>query len=101
MIHEIRVPWLNADEEVVILVEWLAEEGSTVSQGDPICVIETSKVVAEIDAEDSGVLKHAVEAGATVPIESVIGWIADNPEELKELHRADDAGRSETSTEKA
>jgi pyruvate/2-oxoglutarate dehydrogenase complex dihydrolipoamide acyltransferase (E2) component len=100
MIHEIRIPWLNADEEVVIVVEWLAEEGSTISRGDPLCVIETSKVVAEMEAEDTGILKHAVEAGTNVPVESVIGWIADSPEELKGLHRAEDAGKLETPTEK-
>lgn len=90
MIHEVRIPQLNVNDEVVLLVEWLAEDGKQVSEGESLCAIETSKVAAELEAEASGTLKHGAEAGTNVSVQSVIGWIADAPDELEAVgHKRD------------
>lgn len=54
--------------------QWLKKEGDTVKRYDPIIEIETDKVTTEVVAEDEGILlKILVEAGATVPVGTVLG----------------------------
>jgi 2-oxoglutarate dehydrogenase E2 component (dihydrolipoamide succinyltransferase) len=52
----VLLPRLGASMEEAILVEWLRAEGDTVSMDEPICVIETDKVDAEVVAPVAGVL---------------------------------------------
>ena len=42
--------------EDATIVEWLKREGDRVERDEPICVIETDKVDAEVVAPESGVL---------------------------------------------
>ena len=65
------------------IVEWLAAEGSTITQGDEIVEIETEKVNNTYEAPCSGLLRrHVAPADRTVPVGGLIGVVA--PENVSE-----------------
>ncbi|HET6797767.1 MAG TPA: dihydrolipoamide acetyltransferase family protein [Gemmatimonadales bacterium] len=58
------------------LVEWKKQEGDPVAVGDVLAEVETDKAVMELVARTSGtLLKHVVEAGATVPVSEPVAVI--------------------------
>ncbi|MFI7057779.1 2-oxo acid dehydrogenase subunit E2 [Streptosporangium canum] len=61
---EIRVPKLNNNDTVYLLVEWAAKDGQAVRAGEPLVVLETSKAAEELVAEEDGTLLCMLEAGA-------------------------------------
>jgi 2-oxoglutarate dehydrogenase E2 component (dihydrolipoamide succinyltransferase) len=52
----VTLPRLGDSMEEAILIEWLRAEGDAVAADEPICVIETDKVDAEVVAPVAGVL---------------------------------------------
>jgi len=65
------------------LVEWKKQEGETVAVGDVLAEVETDKAVMELVARASGtLLKHVVEAGATVPVSEPVAVIGEPGEEV-------------------
>jgi pyruvate dehydrogenase E2 component (dihydrolipoamide acetyltransferase) len=60
------------------LVEWKKQEGEQVAVGDVLAEVETDKAVMELVARTGGtLLKHIVEAGATVPVSEPIAVIGE------------------------
>ena len=60
------------------LVEWKKQEGDAVAVGDVLAEVETDKAVMELVARAAGtLLKHVVEAGATVPVSDLIAVIGE------------------------
>ena len=49
MIHVMRMPGVNANEDSAMLVRWLVDEGTPVKKGQLVCEIETTKSAVEID----------------------------------------------------
>ncbi|MFF3210054.1 2-oxo acid dehydrogenase subunit E2 [Streptomyces sp. NPDC002886] len=72
---EITVPKLNNNDAQYDLVEWLAEDGATVTKDDDLLTLETSKAAEDLVSEHDGVLHQAVKAGEQVPPGAVIGRI--------------------------
>ncbi len=59
-----------------VVAQWLKAEGERVEQYEPILEIETDKVTTEATAEDAGtLLKIFVEAGTTVAVGTLLGFI--------------------------
>jgi len=59
------------------ITKWIKNVGDKIERDEPLFEISTDKVDAEIPAPASGVLKEIrVAAGATVPINTVVGVIA-------------------------
>jgi pyruvate dehydrogenase E2 component (dihydrolipoamide acetyltransferase) len=54
---EFLMPSLGADMESAVLMEWLVKEGDSVSKGQVIAEVETSKGVIEIEVFDEGVIE--------------------------------------------
>jgi pyruvate dehydrogenase E2 component (dihydrolipoamide acetyltransferase) len=79
---EIIMPALGVAQETGRIVEWLAVEGDTVTEGEPLLEIETDKVTVSIDAPASGILS-AIRAddGDEVPVGRVIAYIVAPGEE--------------------
>ncbi len=68
------------------LIEWKISEGDAVSQGDIVAEIETDKANMDVEAMGAGVLrKIVVQAGATVPVGTLIGIIAKPDEDIESL----------------
>jgi pyruvate dehydrogenase E2 component (dihydrolipoyllysine-residue acetyltransferase) len=65
------------------LVEWKKQEGESVAVGDVLAEVETDKAVMELVARAGGtLLKHIVEAGATVPVSEPVAVIGEPGEEV-------------------
>jgi len=65
------------------LVEWKKQEGEAVAVGDVLAEVETDKAVMELVARAAGtLLKHVVEAGATVPVSELVAVIGEPGEEV-------------------
>ncbi|MGH8021624.1 MAG: pyruvate dehydrogenase complex dihydrolipoamide acetyltransferase [Opitutaceae bacterium] len=92
----IEMPKLSDTMSVGTLVNWLKNEGDTVTSGDKIAEIETDKATMEMEVFDEGVvLKHFVSAGEQVAIGDPIcavgkkGEKVDAPEKKKEAAKKD------------
>jgi pyruvate/2-oxoglutarate dehydrogenase complex dihydrolipoamide acyltransferase (E2) component len=75
MSTEILLPKLGFSMEEGTVAEWLAADGSTVTEGQPLYSLESDKSVEEIQAPASGVLKIIVQPGQTLKVGAVLGEI--------------------------
>lgn len=73
MEKKINMPKLAPEMESGVLCAWLKEEGESVAAGEPLFEIETNKVVNQVEATTSGVLKkQLVEEGDTVRADTAV-----------------------------
>ena len=83
MATKILMPQAGQDIEEGRVVKWLKSEGDTVKKGEPICEVETEKVVFEIEAPTDGVLyKIIVSDDEKVKIFDTIGILVDPNEKV-------------------
>lgn len=75
-LNEISVPQLGANDTEVTVAEWKVNSGTKVSAGDIIGMLETTKTVVDLVAQDAGYIYLLVEKGAIVPTSSVVALIA-------------------------
>ena len=67
---------MELDQDTVVLVSWLREEGDRVVKGEPIMEIETGKTNVAIDAGATGTLiAQLVAEGVEVNVGTVVGLI--------------------------
>ena len=65
MLVEVKVPALSESVSEATLLEWQKQAGDAVNQDDVLVELETDKVVLEIVAPESGVLKEIKVASST------------------------------------
>ncbi|WP_159583914.1 dihydrolipoamide acetyltransferase [Streptococcus halichoeri] len=83
MAAEIIMPKLGVDMQEGEIIEWKKQEGDTVNEGDVLLEIMSDKTNMEIEAEDAGILLKIVhQAGDTVPVTEVIGYIGAQGESI-------------------
>jgi pyruvate dehydrogenase E2 component (dihydrolipoamide acetyltransferase) len=85
MAVEVFMPKMSDHMETGEIIRWLVEEGDRVQQGQVIMEIMTDKVVADLEAPASGILKgirKGVEDGAIVPVGETFAFIAEPDEEV-------------------
>lgn len=76
MEKKINMPKLASEMESGVLCAWLKEEGESVAVGEPLFEIETNKVVNQVEATTSGVLKkQLVEEGDTVRVDTAVAVV--------------------------
>ncbi|MGD2147242.1 MAG: dihydrolipoamide acetyltransferase family protein [Anaerolineae bacterium] len=76
------MPRLGFTMEEGSIVEWLANEGDWVEAGKPLLLVETDKVVIEVEAKVSGTLWRILDdVGSTVPCTQTIGILLMEGEE--------------------
>jgi pyruvate/2-oxoglutarate dehydrogenase complex dihydrolipoamide acyltransferase (E2) component len=76
MAHDIVIPKLGFSMSEGKLVEWLAQDGAQVKEGDPLYTLESEKSTTEIEAPASGTLRIGEQAGDDeFPVGHVIGKI--------------------------
>ena len=67
MRHVVKLPRLGETVDQVVLLEWLVKVGDTVTAGDPLALVDTDKVEAEVPAPVAGeVVELLVEVEAEV-----------------------------------
>ena len=76
MEKKINMPKLAPEMESGVLCAWLKEEGDTVAAGEPLFEIETNKVVNQVEATVSGVLKKLASPAVLVVIAGGLGLCA-------------------------
>lgn len=76
MEKKINMPKLAPEMESGVLCAWLKEEGESVAAGEPLFEIETNKVVNQVEATTSGVLKkQLVEEGDIVRVDTAVAVV--------------------------
>jgi sugar O-acyltransferase (sialic acid O-acetyltransferase NeuD family) len=75
MVHVMRMPGVNANEDSAMLVRWLVDEGAPVKKGQLVCEIETTKSAVEIEADADGFLVPIASAGASQQVGAPIAVI--------------------------
>ena len=73
MKKEIIMPKIGLDMEEGTIEQWLKKVGDTVKEGDPLVEIETDTTVES--ALNGTLVEIVAEAGDTVEITKVIGWV--------------------------
>lgn len=91
MIREVLMPQLGMGMSEGSVAVWEVKEGERVERGQPLLSIETEKVTTEIPSSYSGLLHIIVGIGIKVPVEVVIGQIAETDDEYQTL-----IGKAET-----
>lgn len=66
---------LSTSMEEASVERWLVEDGTTVSEGQPIVVVMTDKVELELEAPASGTLRIVAHEGETIPVGAIIAEI--------------------------
>jgi len=81
MATEVIIPALGVVVDKVKIVNWFKSEGDRVEKGEPLLEIESDKVVTEIPAPASGILRSILyEAGSEVGITKVVAVITEEGE---------------------
>ena len=79
------MPSLGHTMEKGKIIEWLKQEGEAVAKGEPLVVIETDKVITEVESPADGVvLKIAVAAEEERPIGTTLVLLGSADEQLSE-----------------
>ena len=79
------MPSLGHTMEKGKVIEWLKQEGESVAKGEPFLVVETDKVVTEVEAPADGVvLKIVVAPEEERPIGATLAVLGEAGEALSE-----------------
>src|ERR1700722_18388587 len=74
------VPQVNVNDDTVLLVRWSVAQHASVSAGDIVCEVETSKATSEVTADSSGVLVQTAVPPVRVGVGDAIGAICPTRE---------------------
>ena len=76
-IEALTMPKWGIEMEEGKLTEWMIDEGSSFSKGDPLLVVETDKISNEIEAEFDGLCrKKIVDVDGTYPVGALLAVFA-------------------------
>ena len=75
MATDVIIPKLGFSVDEMTLIEWLATDGSEISTGDVLFVVESDKSTQEIESPASGLLKIQAETGESYKVGTVIATI--------------------------
>ncbi|MGC8512043.1 MAG: biotin/lipoyl-containing protein [Acidimicrobiales bacterium] len=75
MATTIFIPRLAVSMTEGTITEWLAQDGDSVSAGQPLYRLETDKTDAEIESPASGILRIEAEPGEALEVGTPIGEI--------------------------
>ena len=73
----LRLPKIGMEMTEAILARWLADEGDTVSKGQPLYEMETDKVTTEIEAPAGGRLRRIAEEGVVYAVGDPVAELID------------------------
>lgn len=75
MAFQVTIPKIGFSMNEGILGEWLIEDGSQVTEGDPLFSLESDKSTNEVESPATGTLKIIGEVGETYEVGAVIAEI--------------------------
>ncbi len=77
----------DANTEFALLAEWLVEDRAKVEQGQPVCVVETTKATVEIEAPGDGTIVQLFQEGVEVELGKTVAYVAESAQELASLEQ--------------
>ncbi|MGE3539456.1 MAG: dihydrolipoamide acetyltransferase family protein [Candidatus Tectimicrobiota bacterium] len=93
------MPSLGHTMEKGKIIQWLKQEGEPVGKGEPLVVIETDKVITEVESPAAGVvLKIVAAADEERPIGALIAVLGSQGEQLSEAELQQLLGPAAVST---
>ena len=85
MASEIIIPDFGTSVDTITLIKWLKKEGEAVKKGDALCELETDKATTELESFVEGILlQQSVEAGSEIEIGTVIAYIGQEGEKIRD-----------------
>lgn len=85
MIQEVIMPKLGQTVEEAKVEKWHKTEGDAVTRGEIILEVTTDKATLEVESYYEGYLKKIIFGeGETVPVGTIIAFVADKDEEIPE-----------------
>lgn len=75
MATEFQMPKLGLTMEQGTILSWMVPDGTEVTQGQAVLVIETDKTETEVECSGSGILKQVGDVGGVFPCGTLIGWL--------------------------
>lgn len=75
MAVEILLPKIGFSMNEGQIAEWLAKDGDTVSEGQPLFSLEADKSTNEVEAPANGTLRIVGQVGETYEVGTVLGYI--------------------------
>ncbi|RLC82167.1 MAG: hypothetical protein DRJ03_05105 [Chloroflexi bacterium] len=79
----VTVPQLGVNDQVATVVDWYVPDEDTVSIGYPLCTLETTKAVFDVEAEATGHVVHLVDVGSEVRVSQPMALIGSDLKVLK------------------
>lgn len=81
----VTMPKLGLTMSEAEIVEWLKRDGEPVKQGEPLVVVVTAKIAAEIEAPASGILYAIARPKEKRKVSEVIGFVLEPGEPMPEF----------------
>jgi acetyltransferase-like isoleucine patch superfamily enzyme len=75
----------DANTEYALLAEWLVEDRSEVTPGQPVCVVETTKATVEVEAPGAGTIVQLYGEDVEVELGKTIAYVAESADELASI----------------
>jgi len=85
MIRELILPQLAMGMSEATIVEWAVAEGALVQREQPLVSIETEKVVTDLPSPYTGYVHQVAKPGDVLPVETLMGHVAETEAEYREL----------------
>ncbi len=80
--REIVLTREDANTEFALLTEWLVEDRTEVSAGQPVCVVETTKATVEVESPGEGTIVQLYAEDVEVELGKTIAYVAETADEL-------------------
>lgn len=87
-IVDVRVPLVNANEDIVEVLRWSVEDGEQVEAGQSIVDLGTTKAAVTVESPSAGFLVHVQESGAMVPVHGVLARLVSTKDEIEAARTA-------------
>jgi acetyltransferase-like isoleucine patch superfamily enzyme/glycine cleavage system H lipoate-binding protein len=75
----------DANTEYALLAEWLVEDRTEVTVGQPVCVVETTKATVEVESPGAGTIVQLYGDDVEVELGKTIAYVAESTDELTEI----------------
>ena len=79
----VTVPQLGVNDEMAVVETWYVPDEGEVSVGEPLCALQTSKALFDMEAQAMGYVAHLVTAGSEVGISQPVALIGPSLEVLR------------------
>ncbi len=93
MATEIKIPRIGMAVADATIIEWKSKEGDRVEERQVVVVIETEKVMSEVESPGAGLLHIIMGEGELASAGHVIGMLAETEEELAKVQKEMPAGK--------